>query len=527
MIQRKNISRIILGFSGFAFLSFFFLFFIRPFWLDEINTILYIQHSWKEIIELTKSDFSPPLYYLILKTWSLLGGKSEWFFRIPSLFFGLLSMVTFFFFSRRWFGKNIATISAIAFFFSYSQLHYFAEARMYSLFVFLALLGTTFLFELWFCENTLSKKKQFFLLSGFFLTSALGVYTHYAYWFFLFAQNIAIAKKIFYKNRFERTSWLLAQLGIVVAYIPWWQTFFERLYLTQIAAPHYWTSFFSNDTKFFLENLIFSAFVNPYEESMIIFFVLKIFLFITFLLFFFEIHFDVSSLFLLRPKKKWDEKLLALLIISMVPILIIFFFKLSIIRYILPSLAFILLIIIIFLHQIEYRSLGKYISWGICVLIIFSTLNGMFADRNSPSRHWKEIGNRIEERRDKTKNTAFVVPSILSARAFQYYYNGSLPIFDAFPDSRILDSNNIFKSKNLLIGIPVIENELDTISLKSNLKEFEEVWLVQDTLENLFADPKKLIPALFQKEFQKKEEFLMRNPVLSNSNFVRITRWVR
>lgn len=134
-------------------------------WRDEAFSILLAQNSLPQIIRLTASDFSPPLYYFVLHYWMLFFGSGEVSTRSLSFVFHLLSSLTGFFIARR-FGLSrkaglILTFSLLS---NPFLLQYAFEVRMYSLLSFLSLLTLY-----------LTMREKEFLAS---LVLSAGVFTH-------------------------------------------------------------------------------------------------------------------------------------------------------------------------------------------------------------------------------------------------------------------------------------------------------------------------------------------------------------
>lgn len=115
------------------------LFFVQDLWRDEAFSVLLSERSFGEIIQLTVRDFSPPLYYILLKYWMLLWGTSEVAIRSLSLVFALGTVVLIIdMFSRVWklsLGRIILMLPVIIL--NPFLLYYGFEGRMYAMVAFL------------------------------------------------------------------------------------------------------------------------------------------------------------------------------------------------------------------------------------------------------------------------------------------------------------------------------------------------------------------------------------------------------
>jgi mannosyltransferase len=130
-------------------------------WMDEaISATVAKGFTLKGIItSFIYSDTHPPLYYLILRIWSLLFGFSEISLRFPSLIFALLTVYLVYKVGSLWNGKT-GLYAALLMALSPLHIYYSQEARMYSLTTFLVTLSSYFLIK---------KKWAYFSLSVLFL----------------------------------------------------------------------------------------------------------------------------------------------------------------------------------------------------------------------------------------------------------------------------------------------------------------------------------------------------------------------
>lgn len=108
-------------------------------WLDEaIGAIVAKTFSFGDILlKFPLTDNHPPLYYLILRVWSLLFGYSEVSLRFPSILFGIATIFLVYRIAKD-FTKVNPLIPALLLATSPLSIYYSQEARMYSLAAFLA-----------------------------------------------------------------------------------------------------------------------------------------------------------------------------------------------------------------------------------------------------------------------------------------------------------------------------------------------------------------------------------------------------
>lgn len=123
----------------------------RDYWYDEAFTGVTIRQPFDEMMGIIIADVHPPLYYWMLKGWSLVTGTSPVALRLFSVTFGVLMIILTFFAVRQWHKRSwipactAAIIIAInPFFTNYSQ-----EARMYTLLAVLLLAAAMLLTKTW------------------------------------------------------------------------------------------------------------------------------------------------------------------------------------------------------------------------------------------------------------------------------------------------------------------------------------------------------------------------------------------
>ena len=194
-------------------------YFTRGFWGDEAWTVLISRLSLGEILKITGQDFHPPAYYFLVHWWGNTWGWSEVAVRSLSLFFFLLTPILVYFFAQKLkFAKLPSILASFLILLSPILFTYAFEARSYALLTFLSVL-VSFIFWL-----SLAQKSKVWKLA-YFLVGALGIYSHYYFWFVLFSHGI-------YVLLFERKkllSVLAPAIGIALAQLPWLPVFLSQI----------------------------------------------------------------------------------------------------------------------------------------------------------------------------------------------------------------------------------------------------------------------------------------------------------
>ncbi|MBI3256073.1 MAG: glycosyltransferase family 39 protein [Candidatus Andersenbacteria bacterium] len=215
----------------------------RSLWFDEAFSWRLIQFPFAEMIARDAADVHPPLFYVLLKGWSVVFGTSLKAMRLFSVTAAAGSIAAIYLFtSSAWtlarHKESLARARAIgltaALFLTLSgwQIAFAWEARMYTL-------GTLFvLLSSWLLLKAIRQKKQqpgLWLAYG--LLAAAGIYTHYYVLFSLAAQVLFIIAVLLIQTRGRlgefiqsRLAWYAALSGLVIAlaFAPWLPTFLRQ-----------------------------------------------------------------------------------------------------------------------------------------------------------------------------------------------------------------------------------------------------------------------------------------------------------
>ena len=187
-------------------------FLTQPFWRDEAFTYLMAKKNVLEIIFLTAKDFNPPLYYLILHFWMKIFGSTEIALRSLSvIFFWATTYVAFLFLNDIFKFKLKRSLFYLIFFIINPLLLYYAfEARMYSMFAFLASLSYFSFYK---------KNYRLYLFS-----TIAGLFTHYFMLLVVFSQLFFLIINKENVENFKKT-YIYSSLAI---FSPWLVFFFSQ-----------------------------------------------------------------------------------------------------------------------------------------------------------------------------------------------------------------------------------------------------------------------------------------------------------
>lgn len=189
-------------------------------WFDEAFSSYMIRFNFAEIFHFTALDVHPPLYYWLLKVWSLLFGTSDVALRSMSVLFALVALVAGYMLMRKMFGQSSALVALALAALSPVLVRYAQEMRMYTLVLAIGLSATYVLYTL---RETSSKKR--WALYGTLV--ALGMWTHYyaaliwlGHWAWRAIETHQAGVKKWAKAFFTK-NWVLVHAWAVALFVPW------------------------------------------------------------------------------------------------------------------------------------------------------------------------------------------------------------------------------------------------------------------------------------------------------------------
>jgi uncharacterized protein (DUF2141 family) len=199
-------------------------------WYDEAYSAAMAGRPLGEIIALTPYDNHPPLYYLLLRTVTLVLGNSEWALRGLSVV-GAVALISLGAGPvRRIFGNRTAFIYAAVILATPIILTYAHEARTYTLAIFAVTAGVLYGYLAihdnrtgdWVC---------------FGLTTLTAAYLHYYGLIAAFFTHLYVAVWLLLRQRERLKAELLPGALVLVAYLPWLIVFVKQ---TMSAHKAFW-----------------------------------------------------------------------------------------------------------------------------------------------------------------------------------------------------------------------------------------------------------------------------------------------
>ena len=189
-------------------------------WFDEAASLLYTHASFGGIIRLAEVDNTPPLYHLLLRIW-VIPGSSDFWVRLLSATFGILSVWMTFKIGRLLFTVKVALVAAAIGAVSFQSVHFSQEARMYTMLAFFTLAS------IYFFILSLREGRPVHWV-GYCLSSLLAFYTH------IFVVFIFLAQWVYFLINFKEygarwKGWLLTQVVLGLLMLPWISVIFQQV----------------------------------------------------------------------------------------------------------------------------------------------------------------------------------------------------------------------------------------------------------------------------------------------------------
>lgn len=197
-------------------------FLFESFWLDETITIWIVEESIKEAIwRAYHFQGQSPFYYLLIFPLYKIFGVSEFFLRLPSLIFLVISCWILYKIALKSFNKEIASFLALPLITLDPVLIAGLTARPYSLALMCSLLSVKFIFD-WLDTNNRSAAISSIL---FYI---LTIYSHPLFAPIILLHILAILRKIDLKEKNQLKKLFAISTFILVAILP---VIFQCLYL--------------------------------------------------------------------------------------------------------------------------------------------------------------------------------------------------------------------------------------------------------------------------------------------------------
>ncbi len=424
----------------FASLAFGIFCFGRTIWLDEALTGLFIRDTPIDIIKTAATDVHPPLYYLIIKVAITLLGEKMWVVKLFSYLPFVLILVVAKIKLPKLFGKKVTFITLALLCVTPCIIRKQAEMRMYTWAMFFV-----FLFGISFYNGLLNHCKADIWIG--IIMGICAAYTHYyaivavaAFYIFMYFVEI--------KNKKNRRNIYLGVLLSIITYFPWLIVFINQT--RDISETGWW-----NRADLSLKHIVMDYIAFPFadgREYLQVFFLLVLIL-------------SVFGALKSKDKKIAYGFMLPYFTVVLSGIIItIVFMPVFISRFLIPSVALLLLGMAIGLSKINPK----------CILIIL-VIFGFFGMKTYNSQlHYcydKDSIAKLDQYMEAIDrdDTVFLYDNDADKVIMKYLYPGTKLIQDISADKEEIGNKDVFY---LLCDSKVPNNQvLENLSISDYEKQ--------------------------------------------------------
>lgn len=187
-------------------------------WWDEGFSIWMSSMPVREMLWQTAHDAHPPLSYALLNEWMERVGQEELALRVPSAFFGLLTVAIAYRIGRLAGGQRAGIAGALLAAVMRLPVWWSQEARMYAPAMFFAALAMWSALKLF-----TSVRRRWLWAAALALALGAGLLTLYLFAGAVLALNLAFVVAFFLAERRWRLAgwWVVAQAGALALFVPW------------------------------------------------------------------------------------------------------------------------------------------------------------------------------------------------------------------------------------------------------------------------------------------------------------------
>ncbi|MCP4167639.1 MAG: hypothetical protein GY759_17360 [Chloroflexi bacterium] len=190
---------------------------VESLWYDETVSALLASKPLASMWAHTAGDIHPPLYYGLLHLWTGLTSSSEFTLAFMSLWFGMATIPLITYLALQLYGPRTGVLAALLVAVNPFSIWYAQEVRMYSLGTFL--LAIVLVLSLDFVQW--KRRHAFQTLGLYVIIAASALWTLYYSAFALAVLNTFVIIWLLLRDRQRLWPWLLAQIGVLVLYLPW------------------------------------------------------------------------------------------------------------------------------------------------------------------------------------------------------------------------------------------------------------------------------------------------------------------
>jgi uncharacterized membrane protein len=447
--------------------------------LDEPFSVYYSQFNINTIISKLSLGNNTPLYEIFLHFWTYFFGISELSVRFPSIIFSSLSVYFIYKICHKFFNLKVAILASLFFTFSNYQLYFAHEARVYPLFMLLAIISMYQYLKL------ISIEYSKIDVIIYIVINVLLLYSHF---FSLFVIFVQFSLLIFFYIKKKKEFWrFLKYFGIIFTfYIPYIGIIFNRFLdssngtwiesVNDLRPIHTFIGILINNSHLgytvfllfiwiFLQSYITKHFKNKYIQLIFIFLsIISILLSLSIRLPMFPFEINFSSPFIIIPfiifylvlftcfQSNENHSIQYKIIVSwlfipgFIMFTISFYIPMFIDRYLIYFTPAFYIIFSIALSKFDNKYFISLSLLTITLMVI--TFNPI----SNNERDVKALVKNVKEMHKNSNSAVFICPDYFGFN-FAYYYNKNYFIVNKNSKIEVdlidsLHSDNIFLVKN-------------------------------------------------------------------------------
>jgi len=421
------------------------------FWFDEIFSFTYSQKPWLDSFKYWVWETNPPLHMVFLKFWLYIFPANEFWTRMPSLIFGVLTVFFLYKLAFRIFNKQTALIAAALLALHPYHIFHSVTARGYSLLMMLAVLSIYLFYKVFLTREPSSSLKNVIL---FAIVNLLLIFTHLTAWAIIVTQLIILI----IDQRDKIKSWLKINAVPLFIYLLW----FIPSILSKLGQKQIGNAWFLNltyDFESIIKNirLIFIGPINYLVGAVLILI-------------------SIISVFLIikrqNQQNKVDKNFLFLIFLFLFPFMAISFLGIWNVRFFVISTPWLVLIIAYLLFNL--KRFRATITIIILLAYLVSTIN--IITKILPIDKWQDVNNYISQHINTNKKQAFIYNFFIYKNTATRYYNNNLPTIPYYIGDEADYDEAIVKQNYLMYKRE--DSEMEQWYKKYEINKYDEIILM-------------------------------------------------
>ena len=199
-------------------------------WLDEATSLKLARMPVATLVAWTAQDIHPPLYYVLLHFWRVLG-ESEVALRGLSVLAGVLGVGLTYFLGQQLFDEWVGLAGALLLAVAPLHIWYSQEVRGYAWLTSFGLLALYGVARLVVGVSSSARKGEALAWGAYILGATAAWYVHYYAVFIILAANAVVVATVLRRRRplAFLVPWAVAQVAILILYLPWMPAFLRPI----------------------------------------------------------------------------------------------------------------------------------------------------------------------------------------------------------------------------------------------------------------------------------------------------------